>query len=61
MPVARVLWDPKPNLKENELVRLGETVKPVLMGGKSVLLVTPAVADQEAAWTTLSKSQLKEY
>jgi len=48
-------------LKENELVRLGETVKPVLMGGKSVLLVTPAVADQEAAWTTLSKSQLKEY
>jgi len=48
-------------LKENELVRLGETVKPVLMGGKSVLLVSPAITDQEAAWITLSKNQLKDY
>ena len=48
-------------LKENELVRLGETVKPVLIGGKSVLLVNPAVTDQEAAWITLSKNQLKDY
>ncbi|CFX39782.1 Uncharacterized [Syntrophomonas zehnderi OL-4] len=48
-------------LKKKEMVRLGETVKPVLLGGKSVLLVTPAVVDQEAAWITLSKTQLKEY
>jgi len=48
-------------LEESELVRLGETVKPVLIGGKSVLLVNPAVADQEAAWITLSKNQLKDY
>lgn len=48
-------------LKENELVRLGETVKSVLMGGKSVLLVNPAITDQEATWITLSKNQLKDY
>ncbi len=48
-------------LEESELVRLGETVKPVLIGGRSVLLVNPAIADQEASWITLSKNQLKEY
>ena len=48
-------------LEGSELVRLGETVKPVLIGGKSVLLVNPAITDQEATWITLSKNQLKDY
>jgi hypothetical protein len=48
-------------LKENELVRLGETVKPVLLSGKSVLLVNSVVTDKDAPWTTISKNQLKDY
>ncbi len=47
-------------LRESELVRLGETVKPVLLGGKSVLLVDPIV-DEEASWATISKSRVKTY
>lgn len=48
-------------LEEKELVQLGETVKPVLLGGKAVLLVNPAAADSAAPWTTISKNQLKDY
>jgi len=50
-------------LAKHELVRLGNTVKPVLQDGKYVLLVAPvdAVDYSGGAWQTLSKQQLKGY
>lgn len=48
-------------LGETEMVRLGEMVKPVLLGGKAVLLVVPQLHNGGAAWTTLSKNQTKAY
>lgn len=48
-------------LRESELVRLGETVKPVLLGGKSVLLVDPVISGGDAPWATISKSKVKCY
>jgi hypothetical protein len=50
-------------LANNELVRLGNTVKPVLQDGKYVLLVAPVDAGDSGggAWQTLTKQQLKGY
>ncbi len=50
-------------LANNELVKLGNTVKPILQGGKYVLLVAPVVDGDSSggAWQTLSKQQLKDY
>lgn len=46
-----------------ELVRLGEKVKTVLMGGKSVLLVSPAGDGNNGGvrWRTCSKEQYKKF
>lgn len=50
-------------LPDNELVRLGDVVKPVLRNGKFVILVTPVVTGDTggASWQTLTKQQLKRY
>lgn len=50
-------------LADDELVRLGDMVKPVMMDGKFVLLVAPIVAADAggATWQTLTKQQLKGY
>ena len=49
-------------LKDWELVRFGEKVKTVLLGGKSVLLVVPATGAADGiAWQTCSKQQLRSY
>ncbi len=49
-------------LSDNELVRLGDKVKTVLLGGKSVLLVAPADgAEQGICWQTCSRQQLRSY
>lgn len=44
----------------DELVRLGDKVKTVLLEGKAVLLIEPLAADG-AAWQTCSKQRLKSY
>ena len=45
----------------NDLVRLGEKIKTVMMGGKSVLLLSPAEDrdNGEVRWRTCTKEQLK--
>lgn len=50
-------------LSEDELVRLGDKLKTVLLAGKSVLLVSPAGAENKDAvrWQTCSKQQLKRF
>lgn len=50
-------------LPEDEYVVLGDTVKSVLIGGKSVLLVNPleTQAPRGAKWQTCSKNQIKAY
>lgn len=50
-------------LADDELVLLGDMVKPVMMGGKFVLLVAPLSTGDSvgAAWQTLTKQQLKGY
>ncbi|MHB1420154.1 MAG: hypothetical protein ACYCX4_11330 [Bacillota bacterium] len=47
----------------DDLVRLGEKVKTVLLEGKSVLLVCPAADENvsEICWQTCTKEQLKIY
>jgi len=46
----------------NELVRLGNKVKTVLLEGKSVLLVSSADPDADGApWRTCSQQQLRSY
>ena len=45
-----------------DLVRLGDKVKTVLLGGKSVLLVEPLAGGADGvAWQTCSKQRLKSY
>jgi hypothetical protein len=44
----------------DELVRLGDKVKTVLLEGKAVLLIEPLVADG-SAWQSCSKQRLKSY
>lgn len=47
-------------LRDDELVRLGDTPKAVLLKGKVVMLVFPLEgSESEAQWQTCSKSQLK--
>jgi len=60
--VVRVLDDGR-ILGDNETVRLGKTVKPVLMEGKYVLLVFPADAGDKkgALWQTCTKEQLRKF
>lgn len=50
-------------LADDELVRLGDTVKPILRDGKFVLLVAPIGAGDAGGvtWQTLTKQQLKKY
>jgi hypothetical protein len=49
-------------LEDHDSVRLGEKVKAVLMGGKTVLLVCPSGSDHGAPrWQTCSKEQLKKF
>ncbi len=50
-------------LSNNDRVRLGETVKAVLLDGKSTLLVFPTGVDNpdQVQWQTCSKNQLKVY
>ena len=50
------------DLAGNELVRLGEKVKTVLQGGKSVLLVSAADPTADGvSWRTCSRQQLRNY
>jgi len=50
------------SLAGNELVRLGNKVKTVLLEGKSVLLVSSADPDADGAqWRTCSQQQLRSY
>jgi hypothetical protein len=47
---------------DNDLVRLGDKVKTVLLEGKAVLLIEPlAGAGNAVAWQTCSKQRLKRY
>jgi hypothetical protein len=46
-------------LNDHDLIRLGEKVKAVLMGGKTVLLVYPSGSNGSARWQTCTKEQLK--
>jgi len=49
-------------LAGDELVRLGDKVKTVLLEGKAVLLIEPlATAADGVAWQTCSKQRLKRY
>ncbi|MDF9409526.1 hypothetical protein L7E55_14365 [Pelotomaculum isophthalicicum JI] len=50
-------------LNNDETVRLGKTVKPVLLEGKFVLFVFPAGAEEkiDALWQTCTKEQLRKY
>jgi len=50
-------------LDDDEKVRLGKTVKPVLLEGKFVLLVFPAdTGDKKGAlWQTCTKEQLRKF
>ncbi|MDD3652598.1 MAG: hypothetical protein PHO01_00180 [Desulfotomaculaceae bacterium] len=50
-------------LADDELVMLGDKVKPIMMDGKFVLLVAPISAGGAggAKWQTLTKQQLKKY
>lgn len=49
-------------LAGDELVRLGDKVKTVLLEGKAVLLIEPlAAAADGVAWQTCSKQRLKRY
>lgn len=49
-------------LSEEELIKTEDKVKSVFLGGKSVVLVTPAVGGSgEAPWQLCSKQQLKKY
>ena len=46
----------------HELVRLGDKVKTVLLGGEAVLLIEPlAGAADGVVWQTCSKQRLKSY
>lgn len=51
------------SIAEGELIRLGETIKAVMQGGKTTLLVFPTEAeDPEAAqWQTCTKNYLKRF
>jgi hypothetical protein len=49
-------------LPPSEQVKLGEKIKTVLLGGRSVLLVSPLeTAAAGVAWQTCDKEQLKKY
>lgn len=49
-------------LEDHDSVRLGEKVKAVLMGGKTVMLVCPSGSDNGGPhWQTCTKEQLKRY
>jgi hypothetical protein len=49
-------------LADNDLVRLGDTVKSVLLDGKNVLLVFPTADDAGGVrWQTCTKQQLKQF
>lgn len=50
-------------IEESEMIRLGETVKAVMLGGRSTLLVFPTEADnpEEAQWQTCTKNYLKRF
>lgn len=52
-----------PALNDDEIVRLGKTVKPVLLEGKFVLLVFPAGVEGsgEVRWQTCTKEQLRKF
>lgn len=48
-------------LDANEMVRVGEKVKTVMLEGKAVLLVTAAAAADGPHWQTCPRQQLKRY
>ncbi|MDD2852790.1 MAG: hypothetical protein PHY09_12945 [Desulfuromonadaceae bacterium] len=49
-------------VENRDMVRLGEKMKTVLLGGKAVLLVVATCgAPDEARWQTCSRQQLKRY
>lgn len=48
-------------LPDDQQIKLTDKVKPVLLGGKCVLLVQALVAAGDARWQTCSKQQLKNY
>jgi hypothetical protein len=49
-------------LEDHDSIRLGEKVKAVLMGGKTVLLVCPSGSDNGGPrWHTCTKEQLKKF
>jgi hypothetical protein len=50
-------------LDDNTLVRLGDKVKSVLLGGKNVLLVYPTGTEEPGGvrWQTCTKQQLKQF
>jgi hypothetical protein len=49
-------------LEDHDSVRLGEKVKAVLMGGKTVMLVCPCGSDNGGPrWQTCTKEQLKKF
>jgi hypothetical protein len=49
-------------LEDHDSVRLGEKVKAVLMGGRTVMLVCPSGSDNGGPrWQTCTKEQLKRY
>lgn len=50
-------------LADYDLVRLGDTVKSVLLDGKNVLLVIPTTTEGAGGirWLTCTKQQLKQF
>ncbi len=50
-------------LNDNDIIRLGKTVKPVLLEGKFVLLVFPAGVEGsgDVRWQTCTKEQLRKF
>lgn len=48
-------------LPDDAVIRLGNKVKTVLIGGRSTLLVTPDLLDGDAPWRSCSNQELKSY
>ncbi|MDA8428540.1 MAG: hypothetical protein M0T70_04730 [Geobacteraceae bacterium] len=50
------------SVENRDMVRLGDKVKTVLLDGRAILLVVPAVGQSDGVrWQTCSRQQLKEY
>lgn len=48
-------------LPDETLVQLGDKVKTVMLGGQSVLLLSPAPSGSDASWRTCTNRELKHY